>query len=111
MIEHLTLETFKDKIIDFDTKTFKNDKPIALKFSAAWCQPCKSYSSIFETVSEEIQNMNFYSVDVDDDMEISEFFSIRSVPTTIIINNKGEKTSFSGMTQKNKLVEYINNNI
>jgi len=111
MTEHLTLETFKEKIMDFDTKQFKIEKPIALKFSALWCSPCKTYTPIFETVSEEIQNMDFYSVDVDDEMEISEIFSIRSVPTTIIINKEGLKTSFSGMTQKSKLIDMINKNL
>jgi thioredoxin 1 len=111
MIEKLTLETFKEKIIDFDTQKFKNDKAIALKFSALWCKPCNSYNPIFENVSNEIKDMNFYSVDVEDEIEISEFFSIKSIPTTVIINNKGEKTSFSGMTQKNALIEKINCNL
>ena len=111
MIEHLTLETFKEKIMDFETQKFKNDKPIALKFSALWCGPCKSYTPIFENVSNEIKDMTFYSVDVEDEIEISEFFSIKSIPTTVIINTKGEKVSFSGMTQKSKLIEQINNNL
>lgn len=112
MIEHLTLETFKEKIMDFDTQTFKNDKPIILKFSQdSWCIPCKTYKPIFETVSNEIKDMIFYSVDVEDEIEISEIFSIKSIPTTVIINTKGEKTSFSGMTQKNALIEKINSNL
>jgi len=111
MTEHLTLETFKEKIMDFDTQKFKNDKPIALKFSASWCLPCRSYTPIFENVSNEVNDMNFYSVDVEDEMEISELFSIKSIPTTIIINKKGEKIAYSGMIQKSKLVEMINNNL
>ena len=111
MIEHLTLETFKEKIMDFETQKFKNDKPIILKFSALWCSPCNILSPIFENVSNEIKDMNFYSVDVEDEMEISEIFSIKSIPTTVIINSKGEKTSYSGMIQKNKLVEMINENL
>lgn len=112
MIEHLTLETFKEKIMDFDTQTFKNDKPLIIKFGQdSWCQPCKVYKPIFETVSNEIKNVIFYSVDVEDEIEISEIFSIKSIPTTVIINTKGEKTTFSGMTQKIKLLEYINSNL
>jgi len=112
MIEHLTLETFKEKIMDFDTQKFKNDKPLIIKFSAeGWCVPCKTYKPIFENAAEEIKGMNFYSVDVEDEMEISELFSIKSVPTTIMINSKGEKKSFSGMMQKSKLIEIINSNL
>jgi thioredoxin len=108
MIEHLTLESFNEKIMDIETKEFKNENPIVLKFSALWCVPCKSYTPIFETVSEELENVDFYSVDVDDEIEISNMFSIRSVPTTIIIGKDGKKNSFSGSMQKGKLLELIN---
>lgn len=109
MIESLTLASFKEKIMDIETNEFKNEKPIVLKFSASWCAPCKSYTPIFEKVSEEIDDVNFYSVDVDDEMEISSIFSVRSIPTTVIINTQGEQNSVSGLIQQNKLVELINN--
>jgi len=103
MIEHLTLEIFKDKIMDFETNTFKNEKPIVIKFSATWCSPCKSYTPIYDNVSKEIEDVNFYSVDVEEESEISNLFSVRSVPTTILINNAGEKKSFSGLISKERL--------
>lgn len=110
MIESLTLESFKEKIMDIETNEFKNDKKVVLKFSAdGWCVPCKSYKPIVETVSEEMKDVDFYSIDVDEEMEISSIFSIRSVPTTIIINTDGEKNVFSGLVQKSKLIELINN--
>ena len=109
MIESLNLESFNEKIMDIETNEFKNDKPTVLKFGANWCSPCKSYTPIFENVSEEMKDVNFYSVDVDDEMEISNIFSIRSVPTTIIIGTDGKKNSFSGSMQKSKLIDLINN--
>lgn len=109
MIESLTLESFKEKIMDIETNEFKNEKPTVLKFSAGWCSPCKSYTPIFEKVSQEMKDVNFYTVDVDDEMEISSIFSVRSIPTTIIINTDGEQSSYTGLMPQNKLMELINN--
>ena len=109
MIEHLTLESFNEKIMDIETKEFKNEKKVVLKFEASWCFPCKSYKPVFEKVSNELEGVNFYSVDVDDEMEISDIFSIRSVPTTVIIGIDGKKNSFSGSMQQVKLIELIDN--
>ena len=109
MIEHLTLESFNEKIMDIETKEFKNKKKVVLKFEGSWCFPCKSYKPVFEKVSNELEGVNFYSVDVDDEMEISDIFSIRSVPTTVIIGIDGKKNSFSGSMQQVKLIELIDN--
>ena len=110
MIESLTLESFKEKIMDIETNEFKNDKKVVLKFgNDSWCQSCKTYKPIFEKVSNELSDVIFYTIDVDDEIEISSIFSIRSIPTTIIINSEGEQSSYTGSMQQNKLIELINN--
>jgi thiol-disulfide isomerase/thioredoxin len=95
--------------MDIETKEFKNEKKVVLKFgNDFWCVPCKTYKPIFEKVSNEIDGVSFYSIDVDDETEISDIFSIRSIPTTVIIGADGKKNSFSGSMQQNKLIELIN---
>lgn len=62
-----------------------------IKLGATWCQPCKAFTPIFERVAndEKYKGIVFKNLDVEDDDEgvkMSEKYMIRSVPTTIILD-------------------------
>ena len=49
-MEHLTTQTFKEKIFDYENNTewkFEGDKPAMLKLSTSWCNPCKVLNPVF----------------------------------------------------------------
>ena len=39
-----------------------------LKFSAAWCGPCKTLSPVFAQIKGEISEVNYIDIDVDIDI-------------------------------------------
>jgi thioredoxin-like negative regulator of GroEL len=55
-----------------------------LYFSASWCQPCKNFKPIMEQVSRELP-VQFVDVDASPDL-VAEY-SVRNVPTVIVVNN------------------------
>jgi thioredoxin len=58
-----------------------------IRFTAAWCGPCKMYAPIFERVASEVSGVQFETVDVDStDPRIMEM-GIRGVPTTVVLEN------------------------
>lgn len=66
-----------------------------VKISASWCGPCKVLKPIFEKVKEELESeeLIFESVDDQDEdkfEELSGKFGIRTVPTTLILNENDE---------------------
>lgn len=64
-----------------------------IKLSASWCNPCKRLAPIFEEISklEEFKDVEFKSVDVDEDEDmLTEKYQIRSVPTVILVDENGD---------------------
>ena len=64
-----------------------------IKLGASWCQPCHVFAKTFEKVAEmeKYNGIEFKEVDIenDEDAEILvEKFGIRSVPTTLILDEE-----------------------
>jgi len=115
-MEHLTLETFKEKIMDFETNKewkFEGELPAIIDFSAdAWCVPCKKLTPILEKLSEEyLGKINIYKVNVDNEPEIYSAFNIRSVPTILFCKSNELPEISTGSLPEYKLKEIIENMI
>lgn len=81
-----------------------------IKFEADWCAPCKMYSPIFEKVVKE-NGLNHQIVNVDEDIELANKFSVRSVPTTIIVDEQEKELGRSlGVISESELVDFIDQN-
>lgn len=57
------------------------------RFSAVWCQPCKLVGPILNELSEELSDVKFETIDVDEYPELATKYAIRSVPTVLVIND------------------------
>lgn len=112
-MEHLTIETFKNKIMDFENSKdewkFEGELPAIIKFSASWCFPCKTLAPIIEEIQEEFKDeINIYEIDTEDQQELSAMFGIKSIPSILFIPKDGEPQMSVGVIPKNKIVDAIN---
>ena len=76
-------------------------------FFATWCPPCKMLSPIFEEVSEEIKDVAFYKINIDENTNVANEYGITHVPTLLLFENEKEKARVSGYMDKDKLKEFI----
>lgn len=60
---------------------------VVIDFYATWCGPCKRIAPLFNEIAEKYPEISFYKVNVDEAAELSESFSIESLPTFVFFHN------------------------
>jgi thioredoxin len=107
MPEHLTTDSFKEKVFDFENNkdwSFKGDKPALIDFYADWCGPCKMVAPVLEELSKEYEGkLDIYKVDTEAEQELSAMFGIRSIPSLLFIPVDSEPQMASGALPKDAL--------
>ena len=61
----------------------KNNKAIIVDFSAEWCGPCKMLAPVMEQLSDEITDVEFYNIDVDENPDLAREYRIMNIPAVI----------------------------
>mgnify|MGYP002760426253 FL=1 len=72
-------------------------------FYADWCGPCKTQDPILEDVEEDWSNVEFEKIDVDEQQDIANEYSVRALPTLVVENDEGIVERFIGVTQADKI--------
>lgn len=110
-MEHLTTETFKEKIFNFDESSkwkFKGNKVTIIDFAANWCGPCKMITPILEELEKEYEGkIDIYKVDIDENSEIAIAFGIRNIPAILFIPIEGEPEISIGAMPKKSFIKAI----
>ena len=70
------------------------------RFTAAWCGPCKQLAPVFNELQNEITNVTFETIDVDENREAAIEKGILSVPTVILEKDGQQVYRFSGVLPK-----------
>jgi thioredoxin 1 len=72
------------------------------KFGAAWCGPCRALAPILTEIKSQFNNVLFTEYDVDNEFEEATKYSIRSVPTVVVIKDGVEVERIVGLSSKAK---------
>lgn len=112
MLEHLTMETFKEKVFNFEANKewkYEGNKPCLIDFYANWCGPCRELSPRLEEISKEYAGkIIVYKVDTDVEQLLSQNLGITNLPTIFFIPLKGQPQAAMGALPKEELVKAIN---
>ena len=91
---------------DFQTRVLEAEKPVLVDFGAPWCGPCKMLDPVLEELAEEFDGqVDFYSVNVDDNQQLAMDFSIMGVPTVILFRDGQPVERLTGFRPKRALIK------
>ena len=111
MLEHLTKETFKEKVFNFDLNKewkFEGKTPCLIDFYADWCGPCKMVAPVLEELQKEYgENLVIYKVNTEDERELSSMFGIQSIPSMLFVPVDGQPQMAMGALPKSTFEQAI----
>lgn len=78
----------------------ENNMIIVKRFTGAWCAPCRMLAPMLNQLAQELPDVKFETVDIDENPEAVEEYGIRSVPTVLIIKDGEVKDTIVGANPK-----------
>ncbi len=100
-----------NKITNNDLSAAKAAKTAIIDFSAQWCGPCKMLEPVFEQLSSEIDDAEFFSADVDLNPTAAAEYNVMSIPNIVLLKNGEFADSQIGFSSKDMLKNWINENL
>jgi thioredoxin 1 len=111
-MEHLTKQTFIEKVFDYETKKewdYTGERPCIIDFYADWCAPCRMVAPILEELAEEYKGqVDIFKIDTETEQELAAVFGVRSIPSILFIPVGERPQMAAGALPKESFVQAIN---
>lgn len=94
---------------NFEKEVLKSENPVLIDFWAEWCTSCKMMMPIVEELAKEYEGqVKFAKVNVNEENEITEKYTILSIPTFLFMKQGKVINKIIGAVPKTILVEELN---
>lgn len=109
MVEHLTKETFLNKVFNFEKNKdwkFEGERPCIIDFYADWCGPCKMVAPVLEELAKDFDGkIDVFKVNTEEEQELASVFGIRSIPSFLFVPSDGQPQMAMGALPKETFVQ------
>lgn len=79
-----------------------------LDFYADWCGPCQMLKPVLEQIEKEHPEVEFEAINIDEQQEMAEKYNVMSIPTLIVLDDKGEiRDTLVGLKPKAEIEKAI----
>ncbi len=111
MLEHLTKESFKEKVFNWEANKewkYEGKVPCMIDFYADWCGPCKMVAPVLEELQKDYGNkLVIYKVNTEEQQELAGMFGIQSIPSLLFVPLEGQPQMAMGALPKSTFEQAI----
>ncbi|MBI3386095.1 thioredoxin [Candidatus Gottesmanbacteria bacterium] len=94
---------------NFDDQVLKSAAPVLVDFWAPWCGPCLVQGPVVEELAKELSGKaTIGKLNVDENPQTSQKYSVMSIPTLMIFKNGAVVKQFIGVQSKETLLAELN---
>ncbi len=86
----------------------KDNKSVFVDFYADWCGPCKMVGPLVEELSNEMTDVKFVKVNVDNLPDVAQRYGIMSIPTLLAFKDGELVGNIVGFQPKEALAQLAN---
>jgi thiol-disulfide isomerase/thioredoxin len=79
-----------------------------LQFSTTFCSSCRAAKALIEDVVKGQNDINYYEIDAESNLDLVRKVDVRSTPTTLFLDSKGfEIARATGAPKRDQLIKVI----
>lgn len=93
----------KHKYSGFEKEVLESKGTILVDFWANWCEPCKLTSPILDELRNELKEVKFVKVDINEESDVLDDYNVTSIPTLMLFKDGELKEKLVGFRKKDDL--------
>ncbi|MBW7959882.1 thioredoxin [Patescibacteria group bacterium] len=92
----------------FQKEVLNHKGVVLVDFFASWCGPCKMTGPIIDELADEMKNIKFVKINVDENPELASSYQVFSIPTFLVFKDGKVAHQFVGAMGKEGFINEIN---